>query len=50
MVCGKRHKYIDIQCCAVEKRRNSEPIYYLVVSLWLAVVGLTIGTLRLEVK
>ena len=46
----KRIKYVDFHCCAVEKTKNKKtkflkPNYSLVVSLGLAVVGLTIDTL-----
>ena len=41
-------KYVDFHCCAVENKKqktNLKPNYSLVVSLGLAVVGLTIDTL-----
>ena len=46
MANEKRIKYVDFNCCAVEnKKQNLKPNYNLVVSLGLAVVGLTIDTL-----
>ena len=51
MANEKRIKYVDFHCCAVEnkkqkkKKTNLKPNYSLVVSLGLAVVGLTIDTL-----
>ena len=48
MANEKRIKYVDFHCCAVENKKqktNLKPNYSLVVSLGLAVVGLTIDTL-----
>ena len=48
MANEKRIKFVDFHCCAVENKKqktNLKPNYSLVVSLGLAVVGLTIDTL-----